>query len=102
MFLNIKANNFICFDKTALNSYEIEQVSDKFMMNLSLIHQIVVKQCAVKIHKNGKQIELRYQIEFDRFVEEGILNHFTLFFTSKKDKEFKRIFKIVKNNIYKG
>ena len=40
-----------------------------------------------------------YQIEFDKFIDEGILNYFTLFFKDNNDKEFKRITKHIKNNI---
>jgi hypothetical protein len=104
MFLNIKANNFICFYKTVLNSQTIDIVNNEFNINLSSIDEITIKKCSEKTYRNNEILELKYQIEFDKFVEEGILNYFILFFKNNQDKEFKRInkiIKIIKNNIYK-
>jgi hypothetical protein len=101
MFLNIKANNFICFYKIALNTNDIDIVNDEFYINLSSIDEISIKQCISKVNRNNKVLELKYQIKFDRFVDEGVLNYITLFFKDKQDKEFKRIKRIIKNNTYK-
>ena len=95
MFLEIRAGSLICFDTTYIEK-NIEECLDNFFINLSLIHQFQIKKCFVQVTKQGKKAEALYQIQFDRFVDEGILNHFTLFFTDKKDKEFKRIEKAIK------
>jgi hypothetical protein len=101
MFLNIIANNFICFYKIALNTNDIDIVNDEFYINLLSIDEISIRQCISKVNRNNKVLELKYQIKFDRFVEEGVLNYITLFFKDKQDKEFKRIKRIIKNNTYK-
>ena len=96
MFLIVRRNNFISYDSGVLSHNDIEQVNDKFLINLSCVCQITLKKCSTNINYNSTVTELKYKIEFDRFVEEGILNHFTLFFKSKKDKELKRIKKKLK------
>jgi len=101
VFLKIKAGSLICFDITYLDK-NIEECVDDFFINLSLIHQFQIKKCFVQVMKQGKQAEALYQIQFDRFVDEGILNYFTLFFTDKKDKEFRRIKKAIKALNIKG
>jgi len=101
MFLKIKANNFICFYRTTLNNNDISIVEDEFNINLSLINEISIKQCLIKVNKNNKTFKFKYKIEFDRFCEDGVLNYFTLFFKNKENKEFKRINNIIQNNIYK-
>jgi len=95
MFLTVRRNSFISYDCGVLSNYDIEQVNDEFLVNLSDICQITLKKCSTNINYNATITELKYKIEFDRFVEEGILNHFTLFFKSKKDKEFKTIKKAI-------
>jgi hypothetical protein len=95
MFLKIKAGSLICFD-TTFTTNKVEQCIDDLFINLSLIHQLQIKKCFIQVNKQAKQEEAIYQIHFDKFVDEGILNHFTLFFTNKKDKEFKRIKKAIK------
>lgn len=95
MFLKIKAGSLICFDKT-FTTNKVEQCIDDFFINLSFIHQLQIKKCFLQINLQGKQEEVIYQINFDKFVDEGVLNHFTLFYTNKKDKEFKRIKKAIK------
>jgi len=101
MFLKIKSNSFICFDCGVLNEKDVELVNHKFFVNLSVIGQISIKKCSVKVNKNLKICELKYKIEFDRFVDDGVLNHFTLFFKEKEDKEFRRIKKyLIKENNY--
>jgi hypothetical protein len=69
---------------------------------LSLIHQLIIKKCFLKIRENAINKEVTRQIEFDKFVDEGILNHCTLFFVNKKDQEFKRIKKVIKTLTIKG
>jgi len=98
VFLKIKAGSLICFDIAYLDK-NIEECLDDFFINLSLIHQFQIKKCFIQINK---QEEVIYQIEFNKFVDEGILNHFTLFFTDKKDKEFKRIKKAIEALSIKG
>jgi hypothetical protein len=96
MFLVIRRNSFISYDCGVLSQNDIEQVNDKFLFNLSNMCQITLKKCSTNINFNSTVTELKYKIEFDRFVEEGVLTHFTLFFKSKKDREFKRIKKAIK------
>ena len=101
MFLNIKAKNFICFYETALNHSDIEIVNDEFNINLSSIDEITIKECIIKVNRENEVLELKYQIAFDRFIEEGVLNYFTLFFENNKAEVFKRINSIIQNAIYK-
>ena len=101
MFLKVKADSIICFYKT-FSDCNIETSSDDIFINLSLINQLLIKKCFIQINVNGKHLEVTRQIEFDSFVDEGILNHFTLFFINEKDKEFKRIKKAVKAFTIKG
>lgn len=56
----------------------------------------------MKVKDNGLYKEVTRQIEFDKFVDEGVLNHFTLFFIDEKDKEFKRINKAINALMIKG
>lgn len=101
MFIKIKAGSLICFD-TKFTTNKVEQCIDDIFINLSLIHQLQIKKCFIQVNNQGKQEEAIYQIHFDKFVDEGILNHFTLFFTNKKDKEFKRIKKAIKALTIRG
>jgi len=101
MFLKIKADSLICFHKT-FTEYDVEKNKDTFFINLFLIHQLVIKKCFLQIKENGIYQEVTRQIEFEQFVDEGILNHFTLFFKDEKDREFKRIKKAIKVLVIKG
>ena len=101
MFLAVKRNSFISYDCGVLSQNDIEKVNDEFLFNLSAVCQITLKKCSRNINFNSTVTELKYKIEFDRFVDEGVLNHFTLFFKSKKDKEFKRIKKAIEALIKK-
>ena len=101
MFLKIKAGSLICFHKT-LTHYEIEKNKDTFLINLSLINQLIIKKCFLQVKENDIYKEVTRKIEFDQFVDEGVLNHFTLFFINKKDKEFKKIKKAIEALIIKG
>ncbi len=101
MFLLVRRNSFISYDCGVITEYDIEQLNDELFLNLLTICQITFKKCSRNINLNITEAELKYKIEFDRFVEEGVLNHFTLFFKSKKDKEFKRITKAINAFIYK-
>jgi len=101
MFLKVKADSLICFNKT-LTEYEVEKSKDPFFINLSLIHQLTIKKCFLQVKDNDVYKEVTRQIEFDQFVDEGVLNHFTLFFINEKDREFKRIKKAINALIKKG
>lgn len=101
MFLKVKADSLICFHKT-LTQHEVEKNKDTFFINLSLIHQFIIKKCFFQVKENGIYKEMTQQIEFDKFVDEGILNHFTLFFENEKDQEFKKIKKAIKALTIKG
>jgi hypothetical protein len=96
MFFKIKENNFICFCKTPTSSNKIELVECEFSFNLLSIDEIKVAKCMQKANIGNKKVELLYQIDFDRFVDDGVLNHFVLYFTNKNDREFKRIKKVIK------
>ena len=101
MFLKIKADSLICFHKT-LTEYEVEKNKNVFFINLSLIHQLIIKKCFLQVKDNGTYKDVTRQIEFDQFVDEGVLNHFTLFFIDEKDREFKRIKKAINALMIKG
>ena len=101
MFLEIKADSLICFHKT-FTEYDVEQNQDTFFINLFLVHQLLIKKCYLQIKENGINQEVTRKIEFDQFADEGVLNHFTLFFADEKDREFKRIKKAIKASMIKG
>ena len=101
MFLKIKADSLICFNNT-LTENEVEKNKETFFINLSLIHQLIIKKCFFQVKDNGIYKEVTRQIEFDQFVDEGVLNRFTLFFINEKDREFKRIKKAINALMIKG
>lgn len=91
MFLKINESSYICFDCGLLAMSEIEFVKDSFLINMNFISHITAKKCSIKTNISGKIVELQNKIEFDRFIDEGILNHFTLFFEDENNEEYQRI-----------
>lgn len=95
MFLKVKANNFISYGCGVVCQDDIEKVSDEFLINLSQLSHITIKKCSININKTQQVTKLKQIIEFDRYVEEGVLNYINLFFKSREDKEFKRIMEVI-------
>ena len=85
--------SWVWFSKTFTNR-DIEKNRDDIFLNLLSISQFHIKKCFLQIDIAEQYIEATRQIEFDVFVDEGMTNHLTLFFSSKKDEKFKAIKKV--------
>ena len=94
LFLRITAGTFICYGEAPMHSDDI--VDEDMYINMLLIHQYVIKKDCIKTLNKEKHLQMIQKIEFNSFVDEGILNIFTLYFTKKKRKEFKRVKKAIK------
>jgi hypothetical protein len=91
MFLKIKPNSFVSYCKNS----SIITPTHEFFINLSTVDEISIKRCAETINIDGRIVELCYQIQFDKFLDEGTFNQLILFFETDKDIELERIKQII-------
>ncbi len=91
MFFKIKANSFVSYCKNS----PVETLTHELFINLSTVDEITIKRCAETINIDGRIVELCYQIQFDKFLEEGTFNQIILFFETNQDDEFRKIKQII-------